>query len=87
MDVEDEFLLVLMKFRLGLINIDLFVRFNVFEGIVFKLVIIWINYLYVCFGDLKIWFYRNVIIVNMFVSFKEKYFNIIIIIDVIEFRI
>lgn len=87
LSVEDDFFLVLMKFRLGLLIIDLVVRFNVFEVIVFKFFIIWINYLYVCFGDLKIWFYRNVIIVNMLFNFKEKYLNIVIIIDVIEFRI
>lgn len=72
LSVEDDFFLVLMKFRLGLLIIDLVVRFNVFEVIVFKFFIIWINYLYVCFGDLKIWFYRNVIIVNMLFDFEEK---------------
>lgn len=87
LDVEDEFLLVLMKLRLGLTNTDLSVRFNVSEGTVSKLVTTWINYLYVCLGDLKIWPHRNVIIANMPASFKEKYPNTITIIDATELRI
>ena len=87
LDVEDEFLLVLMKLRLGLTNTDLSVRFNVSEGTVSKLVTTWINYLYVRLGDLKIWPHRNVIIANMPASFKEKYPNTIIIIDATELRI
>ena len=43
LDVEDEFLLVLMKLRLGLTNTDLSVRFNVSEGTFSKLVTTWIN--------------------------------------------
>ncbi|XP_068697263.1 uncharacterized protein [Montipora foliosa] len=86
LDVEDEFLLVLMKLRLGLTNTDLPVRFNVSEGTVSKVVTTWINYLYVRLGDLKIWPHRNVIIANMPASFKEKYPNTIIIIDATELR-
>ena len=59
--VEDDFLLVLMKLRLGLSTIDLTVRFNVSEATVSKLFTTWINYLYVRLGDLKIWPHRNVI--------------------------
>ena len=52
--MEDDFLLVLMKLRLGLSTIDLAVRFNVSEATVSKLFKPWINYLYVGLGDLKI---------------------------------
>lgn len=85
--VEDNFLLVLMKLRLGLSTIDLAVRFNVSEATVSKLFTTWINYLYVHLGDLKIWPHRNVIISNMPPNFKEKYPNTIIIIDATELRI
>ncbi|XP_068731182.1 uncharacterized protein [Montipora capricornis] len=87
LDVENEFLLVLMKLRLGLTNTDLSVRFNVSEGTVSKLVTTWINYLYVRLDDLKIWPHRNLIIANIPASFKEKYPNTIIIIDATELRI
>ena len=66
LSVEDDFLLVLMKLRLGLSTIDLaVVRFNVSEGTVSKLFTTWINYVYVRFGDLKISPQKNVIIANM----------------------
>ena len=45
--VEDEFLLALMKLRLGSSNVDLSVRFHVSEATVSKLFTTWINYLYV----------------------------------------
>ena len=87
LSVEDDFLLVLMKLRLGLSTIDLGVRFNVSEATVSKLFATWINYLYVRLGDLKIWPHRNVIIANMPPNFKEKYPNTVIIIDATEVRI
>ena len=79
--VEDEFLLVLMKLRLGSSNVDLSVRFHVSEATVSKLFTTWINYLYVRLGNLKIWPHRNVIIANMPSNFKEKYPNTVVIID------
>ncbi|CAH3031580.1 unnamed protein product, partial [Pocillopora meandrina] len=87
LSVEDDFLLVLMKLRLGLSTIDLAVRFNVSEATVSKLFTTWINYLYVHLGDLKIWPHRNVIIANMPPNFKEKYPITVIIIDATELRI
>lgn len=85
--VEDDFLLVLLKLRLGLSTIDLAVRFHVSEATVSKLFTTWINYLYVRLGDLKIWPHRNVIIANTRPNFKEKYPNTVIIIDATELRI
>ena len=59
LSVEDDFLLVLMKLRLGLSTIDIAARCDVSEVTVSKLFPTWINYLYVLLGDLKIWLHRN----------------------------
>lgn len=85
--IEDEFFLVFMKFCLGFMNLDLVIRFRVLEVIVFNIFIMWFNFLYICFGVFKVWFYRRVILDNMFKKFKEEYFNNIIIIDCIELKI
>lgn len=87
LSVEDEFLLVMMKLRMGLTNMDLTIRFNISESTVSKILITWINFLYVRLGQLKIWPHRNIIINNMPNSFKEMYPNNIVIIDCTELKI
>jgi len=87
LSVEDEFLLVLVKLRLGMSAIDLAVRFNVSEATVSKLFTTWISYLYVRLGDLKISLHRNVIIAYMPPNFNEKYPNTVIVIDATELKI
>ena len=62
--VEDEYLLVLMKLRMGLSTIDLAERFCVTESTVVNIFLTWINYLYVTLGSLKIWPQRAVILNN-----------------------
>ena len=79
--VEDEFLLVLMKLRMGLSNIDLAERFCVAESTVNNVFLTWINYIFVTIGSLKIWPHRDVILKNSPEEFLKKYPNNIIIID------
>ena len=52
--VEDEYLLVLMRLRMGLTIIDLGERFGISESTVNNIFLTWINYLYVTLGSLKI---------------------------------
>ena len=52
--VEDEYLLVLMRLRMGLTIIDLGERFGITESTINNLFLTWINYLYVTLGSLKI---------------------------------
>ena len=87
LSVEDEFLLVMMKLRLGLTNLDLAMRFNVAEATISNTFITWLNLLFIQLGTLKIWPHRNVILENMPKTFKEDYPNNIIIIDGTELKI
>ena len=86
LSVEDEFLLVMMKLRLGLTNLDLAIRFNVAEATISNTFISWLNLLFVQLGPLKIWPHRNVILEHMPKKFKEDYPNNIIIIDCTELK-
>ena len=87
LSVEDEYLLVLMKLRMGLSTIDLAERFCVTESTVVNIFLTWINYLYVTLGSLKIWPHRDIILNNSPVEFLEKYPNNIVIIDATELKI
>ena len=85
--VEDEYLLVLMRLRMGLTIIDLGERFGISESTVYNTFLTWINYLYVTLGSLKIWSNRDIIWQNAPVEFLEKYPNNICIIDATELKI
>lgn len=85
--VEDEYLLLLMKLRMGLTNIDLAERFCISDGTVNNILLTWINYLFVTLGCLKIWPHRDVILKNSPKDFLEKYPNTVIIIDATELKI
>ena len=67
--VENEYLLVLMRLRMGLTIIDLGERFGVSESTVNNIFLTWINYLYVTLGNLKIWPHRDIILQNAPVEF------------------
>ncbi|KAM7430037.1 hypothetical protein ABFA07_019195 [Porites harrisoni] len=85
--VEDEYLLVLMKLRMGLSVVDLGERFNIAESTVNNIFLTWINYLYVTLGSIKIWPHRDIILQNAPAEFLEKYPNNIVIIDATELKI
>ena len=85
--VMDEYLLVLMKLRMGLSVVDLGERFNIAESTVNNIFLTWINYLYVTLGSIKIWPHRDIILQNAPAEFLEKYPNNIVIIDATELKI
>ena len=87
LSVEDEYLLVLMKLRMGLSVIDLAEMFSVSESTVNNIFLTWINYLYVTLESLKIWPHRDIILQNSPGEFLEKYPDNIIIIDATELKI
>ena len=65
LSVEDEFLLTMMKLRLGLFNKDIAMRFGISVSTVSKIFMTWINLMYIRLGSLKIFPHRNVIMKNM----------------------
>ena len=85
--VENEFLLVLMRLKMGLFVIDLAERFCVNEATVNNIFLTWINCLYITLRSLKIWPHRKVILQNAPSEFLEKYPDTVIIIDVTEPKI
>ena len=87
LDIEDEFLMCMMRLRLGLSITDLSFRFSLSEATVSTILTTWLNYLFVHLGHLKIWPHRNVLISNMPKDFKEKYPNNVCIIDCTELKI
>ena len=60
--VEDEFLIVMMKLWMGLKHFDLASRFQCSPGTISRIVITWINYIYLRLGSLNIWTHRDVIL-------------------------
>lgn len=82
--VIDEFFLVLMRLRLGLLLEDLAYRFCISSTACGKLVNQWIDYLDHKLSSLVIWTSREVIDANMPDVFKEKFPNTRVIIDCTE---
>jgi len=86
LSVGDEFLMMLMRLRMGLTEIDLAERFNISESTVSLILVTWLNYMYIILGSLKIWPHRKIILDNCPKGFKEKYPNTLIIIDATELK-
>ena len=87
LSVEDEFLMFLMKLRMGLSNIDLAERFCVSESTVNNVNLTWVNFVYIVIGSLKIWPHRDVIIKHSPEEFIQNYPNNIVIVDATELKI
>ena len=84
--IESEFVLIQMKIRMELSNLELAERFDISEGKVTNTLLTWINYFYLTLGSLKIWPDRKVIIDNSAEEFKKKFPNNIVIIDATELK-
>ena len=84
---EDGYFFVLMRLRTCASNLDIGERFNTSDETVGRLILTWINYLYITLGSLKIWPYRDVLLRNAPEEFKLKYPNNIVIIDATELKV
>ena len=97
LQVEDEFLMVLMNLRMGLSNMGLsnidpngivqHRSFNLSDSAVNNILLTWLNYIYEVLGSLKIWPHRDVILKNAPQEFIDKYPNNTVIIDATKLKI
>lgn len=80
----DEFLLVIIKFRLNLQNRDLGYRFKIFKSSVTQISYKWLNILYYALKFLIRWPSLEELRATIPECFREKYSNAVVIIDCTE---
>ena len=87
LSMEDEFLMLLMKLRMGMSKIDLAEKFCVSESTVNNINLTWVNFLCNVIDSLKIWPHRDVIINHSPEEFIKKYPNVVVIVDATKLKI
>ena len=80
----EEFFLVLVRLRLGLMEQDLACRFGISQSTVSRITTTWINFLYIKFKEITLWPRKEVIVLHMPNVFKEQYPSTRVIIDATE---
>ncbi|XP_044169671.1 uncharacterized protein LOC122953764 [Acropora millepora] len=82
----DEFFLTLCRLRQGFAEIHLAQLFNVSQSTVGRILISWINFMYLKLGQINIWPSRELVDESMPQDFKDKYPSTRVIIDCTEVR-
>ena len=80
----EEFFLVLVRLRLGLLEQDLAYRFGVSQSTVSRIINTWINFIYLQLKQIPLWIPRDLTQLNMPRCFKDKYPFTRVIIDATE---
>ena len=83
---KDEFFLVMCRLRQGFAERHLGHLFNISQSTVSRIIISWINFMYLKLGQLNIWPSRKVVDDYMPNDFKSKYPNTRVIIDCTELK-
>ena len=80
----EEIFLVLVRLRLGLLEEDLAYRFGVSQSTVSRIIITWINFLYLQLKQIPLWSPKALVMSYMPKEFKEKYPSTRVVIDATE---
>lgn len=83
---RDQLLLVLCRLKVGLYEQDLAFRFSISQGTVSKILVSWINFLYIQLGRLVLWPSRQYVDRNMPDDFKAEYPTTRVVIDATEIQ-
>ena len=83
----DEFFLVMIRLHLGLLEKDLAYRFGISQSTVSRILITWINFLYLQFQCIPLWPSKEVILADMPQNFKRLYPSTRVILDATEVRV
>ena len=83
----DEFFLVMIRLRLGLLEKDLAYRFGISQSTVSRILITWINFLYLQFQCIPFWPSKEMIVADMPESFRRLYPSTRVILDATEVRV
>ena len=86
LNAKEEFFLVMCRLRQGFPERHLRHLFHISQSTVSRIVISWLNFMYLRFGQLNIWPSRKVVDDNMPQDFKGKYPNTRAIIDCTEIK-
>ena len=80
----EEMFLTLVRLRLGLMEQDLAYRFGISQSTSSRMIITWINFMYLQLKTIPLWPPKEVIRSNMPAAFKEKYPTTRVVIDATE---
>ena len=87
LSVEEEFVLVLCRFKVGLLEEDLAARFRISQSLVSRIIVTWTNFMYYRFKELEVFPDRQIVELHKPACFKNKYKGTTVIIDATEIYI
>ena len=85
--MEEEFFLVLCRFKVGLLEEDLAARFKISQSLVSRIIVTWTKFMYYRFKELEVFPERQIIELHKPECFKNKYKGTTVIIDAAEIYI